>query len=122
MAKAEDLSRLGAHLRTLAEVVHTAARVGAGGRSWAAVVLDTRFSDADGSFIDKVRVERTDGSIGSVSLPAEGVLELIGLGQSRPTGPDRWHGLVLRVTAEGTCEVRLNYEPACEDNGGFFES
>ena len=30
--------------------------------------------------------------------------------------------LVLRVTAEGACEVRLDHDPACAEDGGFFRS
>jgi len=120
MAMPDDLSRLDAHLRPLAGVVHAAAA--ADGGPWVAAVLDARFSDRDGSFIDKVRLERPDGAIGSVFLPVEGTLELIALGQARPSGPDRWHGLVLRVTAEGACEVRLNYDPDCAEDGGFVDS
>jgi hypothetical protein len=120
MATPEDLSRLNAHLRPLAGIIHAAAASADG--SWVAAVLDARFSDLDGSFIHKVRVERADGSIGSVSLPTAAILELIALGQARPAGLDRWHGLVLRVTAEGACEVRLNYDPACAEDSGFYES
>jgi hypothetical protein len=120
MATPEDLSQLNAHLRPLAGVVHAAA-VAEGG-PWVAVVLDARFDDRDGSILHKIRVERADGSIGSVSLSVEGTRQLIALGQARPTGPDRWHGLVLRVTAEGECEVRFNYDPACAEDDSFYES
>jgi hypothetical protein len=120
MATPEDLSRLNAHLRPLAGVVHAAAV--ADGGPWVAAVLDARYTDGDGGFIHKTRVERADGSTGGPSLPVEGSLELIALGQARPTGQDRWHGLVLRVTPEGACEVRFNYDPACAEDGGFFES
>jgi hypothetical protein len=118
MATLEDLSRFDAHLRPLASVV----RAAAGGSPWVAAVLDARFPDRDGSFIDKVRVERADGSEGAISLPVEGTLQLIALGQARPTGPDRWHGLILRVMAEGACEARLNNDPACAEDDGFFKS
>jgi hypothetical protein len=120
MATPEDLSRLNAHLRPLAGVVHAA--MAAGGAPWIAAVLDARFTDGDGGFIYKIRVEGPDGPGGPVTLPAAGSLELISLGQARPGGADRWHGLVLRVTAEGVCEVRLNYDPACAENPEFFAS
>lgn len=120
MATSDDLLGLNAHLRPLAEVVRDAAK--AHGSAWVAAVLDARFDDRDGSFIDKVRVERADGSTGCPSLPVTATLQLIALGQARPAGPDRWHGLVLRVTAAGACEVRLNYDPACAEDGGFHQS
>jgi hypothetical protein len=120
MATLEDLSRLDTDLRPLAGVVQAAAATG--GTAWVVAVLDARFSDRDGSFIYKIRVERADGSEGSVSLPVEGTIRLIALGQARPTGPDRWHGLLLRVTAEGACEIRLNYDPACAEDDDFFKS
>jgi hypothetical protein len=120
MATPEDLSQLGDHLRPLAGLIHAAA-VGEGG-PWVVAVLDVRFTDHDGGFIDKIRVERPDGSTGCPSLPVEAVHRLIALGQERPAGPDRWHGLILQVTAEGACEVRLNYDPACAEDRGFFAS
>ena len=120
MATSEDLLRLNARLRPLAGIVHAAA--GEVGDPWVALVLDARFSDSDGSIMHKIRGERSDDSLGSFSLPVAGTLQLIELGQARPTGPDRWHGLVLRVTAEGECEVRLNYDPACTEDRGFYES
>lgn len=119
MATLDDASRLSDHLPPLASLIHTAA--GDGG-PWVAAVLDVRFTDYDGGFIDKVRVEQADGSTGCPSLPVAAVHRLIALGQERPAGSDRWYGLVLRVTAEGACEVRLNYDSACAADGSFFES
>jgi hypothetical protein len=119
MATSEDLLRLNVHLRPLAGVIHAAAV--AEGQPWVAAVLDARF-DGAGGFIDKIRVERADGSTGAPTLPVEGTLALIALGQDRPTGTDRWHGLILRVTAEGECEMRFNYDPACADDAEFFAS
>src|SRR5262245_52584007 len=120
MATLEDASRLGDHLRPLAGLIHAAA-AGDGG-PWVAAVLDVRYMDHDGGFLDKVRVERADGSTGCPSVPVEAIHRLIALGQERPAGADRWHGLFLRVTAEGACEVRLNYDPACGKNPEFFAS
>lgn len=120
MATPDDLSQLNAHLRPLAEVIHGVAA--AEGRPWVTAVLDVRYTDRDGGFIYKIRVERADGSTGGPSLPVEGSLELIALGQVRPMGQDRWHGLVLRVTAEGTCEVQFDYDPSCADDTEFFAS
>src|SRR5262245_54000687 len=120
MATTDDIWRLDAHLQPLAAIIHAAASEVS--VPWVAVVLDARFSDADGSISNKVRVERGDGSLASVSLPAEGTLRLIELGQARPSGPDRWHGLVLRVTAAGECEMRFNYDPACADDPAFYAS
>src|SRR5262245_21408947 len=111
MATPEELARQDAHLQPLAGVIHAAADEIGG--QWAAVVLDARFCEEDGSISHKVRVERTDGSLASVTLPVAGTIQLIELGQARPTGQDRWHGLVLRVTAEGACEARFNYNPGC---------
>jgi len=121
MATPQDLAHLGAHLRPLASVIHAAATESG---AWVAVVLDARFSYADqeGSFVDKVRVDRADGSQSSVSLPVEGVHRLVSLGNERPSGKDRWYGLLLRVTAEGECEVRLNYDPDCAQDSSFYES
>lgn len=120
MATPEDLSRLNAHLRPLAGVIHGTA-VAVGG-AWIAAVLDVRYTDHDGGFYSKIRVERADGSMGVALLPVEGTLELISLGQARPTGQDRWYGLVLRVTAEGACETTFNYDPGCADDASFFDS
>jgi hypothetical protein len=121
MATSEDLSRWDEHLRPLASIVHAAAQAeSAVGTGWVAVVLDARFSDRDGSILDKIRVERADGTFVSVSLPVDGTLQLIALGQARASGADRWYGLLVRVTAEGACEVKFNYDPACVEDGSFF--
>ena len=121
MATSADLLRLNDHLRPLAVIVRDAASNEVHG-PWVAVVLDARFRDADGSILDKVRVERADGSLTSISLPVQGTLRLIEMGQARPTGPDRWHGLLLRVTAEGECEMQFNYDPACAEDATFYQS
>ncbi|WP_143393553.1 hypothetical protein [Fimbriiglobus ruber] len=121
MATLEDAERQNSHLRSLAAVLFAAAE-SESSSSWIAAVLDARFSDQDGSIMDKVRVEKPDGSVGSISLPTEATLQLIALGDARPSGQDRWYGLLLRVTAEGACDVRFNYEPSCTDDESFYAS
>lgn len=55
-------------------------------------------------------------------MPVEGVRHLISLRDERPSGKDRWYGLLLRVTAEGDCEVRINYDPDCAQDSSFYHS
>ena len=54
------------------------------------------YSDQDGSFIDKVRVERADGTVGSHSLPVEGTLQLI-------AGWGRIYGQLARTAGMDYC-------------------
>lgn len=121
MATSDDVFQLDAILPTLAQLVFQAATEKLQ-ESWIAVVLDARYSAQDGSFIDKARVEQTDGAATGLSLPVEVVHQLIALGKARPTGPDRWYGILLRVTAEGACEINLNYDSACAEDPSFYAS
>ena len=120
MATSDDISSLEPHLRPLAATIHAAAE--ASGQPWLAAVLDARYSDRDRSFIDKVRVERSDGTCDSISLPMEGTLKLIALGEARRNGSDRWYGLLLRIAVDGSCKMDLNYNQMCADDETFFES
>lgn len=118
---ADDLSHLDSTLKSLAATVHATA-LQAHENHWSVVVLDVRFSAHDKSFIDKVRVELSDGSLVSLLLPAVACHQLIELGQVRASDLDQWYGLLLRVTAAGACVSKLNYDPACAEDVKFFES
>jgi hypothetical protein len=120
MTTLNDATNFSMHLQPLADVIRAAAVEC--GHPWIVAVLDVRYSDREKSFIDKIRVERTDGSVVSVNLSNDGTLRLISLGNARPTGSDRWYGLILRVTVEGTFEARLNYDPAYAEDQTFYDS
>jgi hypothetical protein len=123
MGTHDDVLRLNELLRPLAEGVLTVAKQTIkGGKRWTAVVLDVRYSANAKSFIDKTRVEYKDGTRSSVRLPAEVVMQLINLGNSRPQGKDRWYGMLLRVSPEGQCETQFNYDSHCAEDESFYDS
>jgi hypothetical protein len=123
MATTDDVARLDAIIRPLAGMVYEAAANGSGGtEGWSSVVLDVRYSTQVDSFIDKTRLELTDGRVVSLSLPVAATHHMIALGNARSTGKDRWYGFLLRITAAGICKGEFNYDPNCADDPSFYES
>jgi hypothetical protein len=123
MATTGDLLRLNAVLRSLSQTVFDTTNQQFPDRnSWTTVVLDVRYSADGRSFIDKTRVTLPDGQVTGITLPSSCVLELIELGEARPAGEERWYGVLLRIDPDGSCNIKLNYDPACAEDTSFYES
>lgn len=120
MATWNDVFRQDEALKPLAQAFYSAVRSTNG--DWTAAILDVRFSTDEQGFIDKARVENRDGTLSSMKLPTEVVEHLNALFGARPTGEDRWYGVLIRVTAAGGCGVTFNYDPNCADDPSFFDS
>jgi hypothetical protein len=123
MATAEDIARLNTAVRALAQLVFDAAQQAfPESAQWSVVVLDVRYAADGRSFVDKTRVTLANGEVTGCQLAPEYALQLISLGDARPSGQDRWFGMRLEVTSTGKCTVQLDYDPTCADNSRFFES
>lgn len=123
MAIDSDALRLREFLGPLANSVLAAAKETLNGEGpFVAVTLDVRYSADGKSFNNKCRVELADGTRISISLPLAVTMQLITLGDSRPQGKDCWYVLLLRVSAEGQCQTKLNYDADCEEDPDFYRS
>jgi hypothetical protein len=123
-ATSDDALNMGAVVQGLASVIYPAAQqaFGTGTEQWTAALLDVRFDDEKGSSVDQLRIEKPDGSLASFDMPPEAIQHLYTLGKVRPKGEDRWFGVLLRITSEGRCNAKLNYDSKCADDPAFYES
>jgi hypothetical protein len=122
MASADDIFRLDPIIHRIGELLFAlTTQELPKGRIWTTSLLDVRF-DESGGFSDKIRVTCKNAEVVSLSMPTELTLQLIELGNARPKGQDRWYGFKFEVTSAGSCQVDLNYDPACANDPDFFAS
>ena len=122
MATADDIFRLDPIIHRIAQLLFALTNQELPeGRSWTTSLLDVRFEDS-GAFGYKIRVTCKNADVVGLNMPTEITLQLIELGNARPKGQDHWYGFKLEVTSAGSCQVDLNYDPACANDPDFFAS
>ena len=92
-----------------------------GRRKWVRARLHAR--RRSGYCATKFRIELPGGEVVGLHEPDETSLPLIELADL----PDevfagRWYEAVFVVTPDGRCEVTYNYDPACADDPGWYDS
>jgi len=90
--------------------------------TWANAYFDARFDAQEKSWLGKLRITKADTGILSIGVSTELSLILIDLEQHRHLGPDDWYGVLVSVTPDRRCQVKLNYDPECAHGASFFET
>jgi hypothetical protein len=112
-------------IKTLAATIYPAVQeeFGRGEAHWTAAAVDIRFDAEGDGFVEKYWVEKPGGSVASPELPSAAVEQIEALGSVRPTGGEGcWYGLVLRITAAGGCNMKLNYDANCAADPVFLDT
>jgi hypothetical protein len=105
----DPIQHLGDLFRQLAQEVVAAVNADINANGWTDVLLDIRYSPESSTQLRKVRAT-VAGSVVSINS-AYGRLPILTLLLRKENRLDAFYGVLMKVTANGEVDIRLNYDP-----------
>jgi hypothetical protein len=115
----EDFERL---IKALGEAVHSQVATTLAGKHWGHAFLDVRYDKTGDAWLSKIRALGQGDESTSVKMNNQIDMYLISLNALRKAFGDEWYGLLLTVSADRCCEVKLNYDPECSEDSSFYST
>jgi hypothetical protein len=90
------------------------------GRPWNSAALDVQYDKGGGSWMSKIRITTSDPE--KLSLRVSGKIDDLvdALDAQRRLFADPWYGVILKLGADGGCNMTLNYDENCSNDAAFF--